>query len=182
MVRLVTAPLLHPVSLQEAKDHLRVTGTAEDGYISGLIGAATEAVQQVTRRQLEPATYDLFLDQFPSAGPIDIPLPPLQSVASVNYVDVNGVEQSFADFEADTVNGRVAPKFGAYWPEVRAVANAVRIRFTAGYPTGGTPFSIKAAILLLIGGLYEQRESQSPEKLHDNPAVDRLTWPFRVFA
>jgi uncharacterized phiE125 gp8 family phage protein len=181
MVKLVTAPINNPVSLAEAKDHLRVSGTAEDGYLSTLIAAATEAAQQITRRQFEPATYDLFLDGFP-AGPIGIPLPPLQSVESVTYVDPDGSEQTFAEFEADMVNGQVLPAYGTFWPATRDVPNAVRVRFVAGYPTGESPFSIRCAILLFVGGLYENRESHSPVKLNENEAAGLLLWPFRVFA
>jgi hypothetical protein len=42
------------------------------------------------------------------------------------------------------------------------------------------PFAVKAAALLLIGDLYENREAQGPA-LHENRTVERLLWPHRVF-
>ena len=38
---LVTAPSYYPISLAQAKDHLRVDHTDDDGYIQALIAAAT---------------------------------------------------------------------------------------------------------------------------------------------
>jgi uncharacterized phage protein (predicted DNA packaging) len=43
------------------------------------------------------------------------------------------------------------------------------------------PASVKAAILLLVGDLYENRLAQSEAKLTENRTVDRLLWPHRVF-
>lgn len=43
------------------------------------------------------------------------------------------------------------------------------------------PTSIKAAMLLIIGDLYENREAQMPTALHANKAVERLLWPYREF-
>ncbi|HEX7119400.1 MAG TPA: head-tail connector protein [Longimicrobiales bacterium] len=180
MIQLVTPPIQYPVTLDEAKQHLRIIDDAEDAYIETLIGTGTDVAETITGRQLEPATYELTLDAFP-AGPIDLPRPPLRSVERISYTDPNGVEQSFEDFELDTVRGRVLPDYGSHWPAARAAPNAVKVRFTCGYPTGETPFAIRSAILLLVGGLYENRESQTPHKLQENEAVGLLLWPYRVF-
>jgi uncharacterized phiE125 gp8 family phage protein len=180
MLKLVTPPLANPVSLEEAKEHLRVTGTAEDTYIGSLISAATEAVQVATRRQLGPATFDLLLGCFP-AGAIELPYPPLQGVESVTYVATDGTEKELAGYQTDIPGGRILPAYRSGWPLTRDVPSAVTVRFVAGYPTGETPYSIRAAILLLVAGLYENRESSGPVKLNDNPAVDRLLFPFRAW-
>jgi uncharacterized phage protein (predicted DNA packaging) len=39
----------------------------------------------------------------------------------------------------------------------------------------------KAAVLLIVGDLYENREASSEVQLKDNPTVDRLLWPLRVW-
>lgn len=41
------------------------------------------------------------------------------------------------------------------------------------------PSAIKAAALLFIGDLYENREGSSEKVLVANPAVDRLLYPYR---
>lgn len=43
-----------------------------------------------------------------------------------------------------------------------------------------TPAAIKAAILLLVGDLYENREGANVQEVKRNPAVDRLLFPYRV--
>lgn len=43
------------------------------------------------------------------------------------------------------------------------------------------PASIRAALLLIVGDLYENREAQSSVALRDNRTVDRLLWPHRAF-
>lgn len=180
MIKLVTPPAKTPVSLDEAKDHLRIIGTAEDPYISALLGAATDAVEKMSGRQLQTATFELSVGGFP-AGQILLPLPPLQSVEAISYTDPSGVEQSLTTFEVDTANRTVAPAFGEQWPATAAATNAVRVRFIAGYADGEVPFSLRAAILLLVGGLYENREAFNAAKLHDNQAVALLVAPYRVW-
>ena len=41
---------------------------------------------------------------------------------------------------------------------------------------------IKAAALLLVGDLYENREAQTDRQLFRNQAFDRLLNPYRVYA
>ena len=48
--------------------------------------------------------------------------------------------------------------------------------------TATTPGPIKSAALLLIGTLYEQRESQSERPYNHNPTFDRLLGPYRAYA
>lgn len=181
MLKLLTPALANPVSLEEAKAHLRVTGTDDDAYIGALVSASTDAAQQLTGRQCEPATFALYLDGFP-CGPIDLPRPPLQSVASISYVAPDGTVTDLAAFEVDTATGRVLPAFGSSWPATRAVPSAVTVTFVAGYPTGETPFALKAAIQLLVGGLYETRESEVIGTIVTaNKTVELLLSPYTVF-
>lgn len=64
------------------------------------------------------------------------------------------------------------------WPgTVTSAEDAYPILFTAA--PGPVPAPLKAAILLLVGDLYANRESGSEERLAENPTFDRLIWPFR---
>lgn len=159
---LVTLPSTEPVTLAEAKAHLRVTTTDEDALLDSLIPAARQWAEDFTRRALITQTWDYTLDAF--ADEIEIPMPPLQSVSSVKYLDVDGVEQTLAATEytvdAAATRGLVRSVYGKSWPSVRDQANAVTIRFIAGYGAApAVPAPIKAAVLLMLGELYARRET-----------------------
>lgn len=81
-IETLVAPALPPVTLEEAKAHLRVDHPDDDALIMGLIGAATEACERHTRRSLMARTLRLTRDYWP-LGPVELPRPPLLSVERV---------------------------------------------------------------------------------------------------
>jgi uncharacterized phiE125 gp8 family phage protein len=178
-LKLITEPLEHPITLAEARQHLRVTATAEDALILSLIYAAVEHAETFTRRRFITQTWDLVLDYFP-CHEIEIPNAPLQSVSSISYVDTAGSTQVMdaADYQVDVKSkpGRVRPAYGTVWPIPRTQMNAVEIRFVCGYGlAAAVPYPIKAGLLLLIQ-YFEQRDAN--EKLLQ--AAENLLSPYRV--
>jgi len=184
-LKLVTAPIIEPVTLEEARVHCKVTSTAEDFLLELAIRAAREHAEAYTGRRFVTQTWDYFLDCLP-IGEIELPYGPLVSVTSVKYFDEAGVEQTLATSEyqvdASSDPGRIAPAYGKSWPSARAQLNAVTVRFVCGY--GGlasVPFSIKAAILLIVGHLFEHREENQDFQVHEMPlGSERLLFPLRV--
>jgi uncharacterized phiE125 gp8 family phage protein len=164
-LQLITAPLEEPISLADAKLHLRETRDSQNAIITALIAVARRQVESITRRALITQTWDLHLDAFPAAGQaIEIPLSPPASVESITYVDADGVTQTWdaADYTVDTVTepGRIVPAYNESYPSTRDVFNAVTVRFTAGYGAAAdVPEGLKQAMRLLIGHLYLNRES-----------------------
>lgn len=65
-VQIVTAPVVEPVSLAEAKDHLRVRISDDDALISALIIAARQAAETITRRAIAQQQWKIVGDRFPS--------------------------------------------------------------------------------------------------------------------
>lgn len=181
---LITPPSAEPVSLSEAKAHLRETATDQDSLIMSLISAARGWAEDFTQRALITQTWDYKLDAF--ADEMEIPLPPLQSVTSIKYLDTAGAEQTLANTEytVDTAaeRGLVRLGYGKSWPATRAQANAVTIRFVAGYGAAATvPGTIKAACLLLLGELYARREHAiAGAPIATVPVnAEYLLWPYR---
>lgn len=170
---LVTAPAEEPLTRDEAKAHIRVDLDDENTLIDGLITAAREHVETVTRRALLTQTYDLYLDDWPCPRPgrpgwpweeleIKLPRPPLQSVEGIFYTPDGGQEQELAssEYEVDAVGepGRVVITGTLPADELKAV-NGVRINFVAGWESAeDVPQTIKQAMLLLLGDFYENRE------------------------
>lgn len=186
---LTEAPEAEPVLLAETKRHLRVDDPDDDALIENLITAARQHVEEVCRRQLLTATWILSLPGFPAGGgAIRLPRPPCQKVESLKYVDSAGETQILTettDYQvvADEWPAEVLSAYGKSWPAARAVPEAVLVEYDAGYGAAGAdvPASIRAAILLLVGHLYENREAATGEALKIVPmAVDSLLVPYRV--
>ena len=181
-----TAATEHPVTLTEAKAHLRVEHDSENAYIFTLIAAATDEAERWTRRQFVTATWDEYLDAFPDT--ILVKHPPLQSVTEIKYVDTEGVPQTLADtlytVDAHSFKGRIVPAFGLSWPSVRSVVNAVQLTYKAGYgdDAADVPAAIREAILLRVGGFYLNHEDVVIGTIATElPLASRcLLRPFRV--
>jgi uncharacterized phiE125 gp8 family phage protein len=185
----VTAPTVEPVSLAEAKLQCRVDISADDALITALIVAAREMAETITRRALITQTWDWVLDAFPQGDRLEIPMPPLQSVTSITYVDQDEASDTVSsdDYVVDTDGepGRVVLKSSATWPSVTLrVANGVAVRFVAGYGDAASdvPQAIRQAMLLTIGHWYENREdSVGVGNIQRIPiGATSLLWPYRV--
>lgn len=167
---LVTAPTAEPMTLAQAKLHLRVDDdiTADDALIGALVTAARRWCEQYTGRALVQQTWDLRQDC--NYGFIEIHKVPLQEVSAIFYIDEDGVEQTLDtdlyDVDIYSEPARITPAWNETWPDYRAVPNAWRVRFVAGYSVGSpadlaqnVPAELIAAMKLVIGHLYENRES-----------------------
>lgn len=184
-LKIFLAPATEPVSLAEAKAHLRC-GDDEDALITALIQAAREQAEHLLNRSLITQTWERVLDAFPA---VELPLgmPPVQSVSSVRYYDPAGAPQtldpSAYSLDADTDAGWIIPAYGTSWPDTIDTPNAVRVRFVCGY--GGAadvPAAIRSWILLRIGTLYKHREETvAGVSLAELPRtfIDGLLDPFR---
>lgn len=148
--------------MDEAKDWLRVTGTAEDNLILDLIASARQECENYTHVQLLTATYDVFFTEW--CDEFEIPRPPLQSITSVNYTDTAGAEQtvnsSLYTVDTSETPGKVRLAYNQSWPSgKRGFPNSIRIRFVAGYLSPAlVPTQLKSGMALAIGELYHHRE------------------------
>lgn len=191
-LKLVSPAETFPVTIEDAKRHLNVDFTDHDSLIEIYVAAATAHAEQFCGRAFAEQTFDYYLDAFPAdGGAIKLPMPPLYSVEGVFY----GPAASEQTFPADSyvvdrasAPGRVALVSGAAWPTLTEQANAVRIRFVAGYFLDDSPQDVlfpkdvRGAILLILGTLYANRETivigQSAVQLPW--AAEQLLRPHRV--
>ena len=184
---LVTAPAVEPISLSEAKEHLRVDGSDEDTLISGLISAAVSHVDAdgVLGRAMISQTWAYWTRSSP--GVVTLPMSPFQSLTSVEYYDADNALQSAtaSDFETRLAGDRVTlrPKSGKVWPPAYTREDAIKITYVAGFGAAATdvPQSIRQALLLLIGHWYESRTAVSEISMKEVPlAVGSLIGCERV--
>jgi len=178
-LQLITPPTVEPISLDEAKAHLRVDTDDDDLLISMMLTAARQYCETLTRRSLITQTWRLTLDSFPGPSLMGVPygtpfsLPghaillergPVQSITSITYLDMGSTLQTMpsANYVADLSGepARITPIFGQIWPINLPQIGSVQVQFVAGFgDTADTvPQELRQWIKLRLGALYENRE------------------------
>ena len=178
---LITAPTLEPLRIQETKDHLRVDTTDDDAIIDMHLERARVNVERYLRRALITQTWDVKYNWF--SEEMIVPLPPLQSVTNIKYIDGAGVEQTLSTdvYDVDTVcePGRIRRAYGQSWPSVRCQAYPITVRIVAGYGDNpeDVPSDIRQGMLLEIERLYD-RDDRIAQYLKDTAQC--LLYPYRI--
>lgn len=111
---------------------------------------------------------------------------PVQSIASVKYIDTNGDEQTVSSDDYDLIKRdghyHVAFKSDYVFPAL-SITNVpvVKIQYVAGYATA--PAALCHAILLMVGAWYENREETvigvPVARLPESVAINALISPYR---
>lgn len=164
IVTVITPPSVEPVTLTEAKAHLRVDFTTDDTYITSLITAAREQCEMIARRALITQTLELRLEAWPTGTSVSLPRSPVQSITSIAYTDDTGAAgtMSSADYllYAQPDPAVITLKPNKSWPTVSLMPGpSIAIRYVAGYGlAAAVPLRYKQACLLLIAHWYENRE------------------------
>lgn len=170
----ITPPALEPLTLEEAKKHLRVTASDDDDHIGDCITAARQYAENFLNRSLITQTLRMRADSFPDlpnntlkffvptysvesylaraislmSGPFYLQRPPVQAISGITYVDANGNLQTLAPaaylVDTDAEPARISPAYSTPWPVTRAQQGAVNITYTAGY--GDQPAQVPIAI------------------------------------
>jgi len=157
--KIATQPTVEPITLAEAKLHCRVTGTTDDTLITRLISAARVYAEGAIGKALAAKTVTAVCDSFPASGVIRLPVSPITALTSLKYKDKDGAE---TDITTDVITddfshpSQLLLKTDLSWP----TATLYQVNpITIVYAAGATPTdNIKAAMLLLIGHWYENRE------------------------
>jgi len=184
-IKRLSNPAIEPITLAEAKRHLRVDNNDDDDYITSLIEVARRAAEDRMERTLITTTWKLTLDQFPDA--IILPMPRIQAISTVIYTNRANEQVALASsdyfLDSDSEPGWLVPAVGKAWPLTLGI-NAVAVTYTAGYGSAASsvPAPIKQWILLAIGDLYDQFRSLSAEKpVVPQNFADALLDPYRFF-
>jgi uncharacterized phiE125 gp8 family phage protein len=187
-ITLLSNPSVEPVTLADAKAWLRVDTTDDDALITGLIPAARTLCEAIVKKTFVQQQYAWSFDYFPNrlvvtpatvvwdswlnsrlypytyAQQIYVPRPPLISVDSITFYDVNNVQQTLASnqylVELGTP-GRISPLPGSQWPMTADRLYSATVNFTSG--EGNSASAIQAnevlAIKQLVAHFYRNREA-----------------------
>lgn len=133
--------IIEPVTLADLKSRIKLTATADDSQLTGIITAAREFAERISNRCLTKRQLIYYRDNFPWPNePMIIPAPPLVSVDLIEYLTVDQTTDADTWLTWDPTEYRVATfnvpavvsaKAGAYPCPVRTPGN-VRVTFTAG--------------------------------------------------
>ena len=161
----VQPPTVEPVTLDEAKAHLRVTDSAQDSYIQALIRAAREWCEEFQGRAYLQQELVLHLERWPSGRSIRLPRPPLAEVVSVEYTradrTIATLDPAIYLVQAELEPGGLVLVPEASWPSDALMPGLpIRVTYRAG---AEQPDQVsqraRQAMLLLIGHWYESREA-----------------------
>ncbi len=183
---LKTPPVFEPVTLQDGKDHLRVSSEDENGLIHTYLMAARQWVEAYTERALCTQTWQMSLEGFPR----ELWLPrssPLQSITFVKYYDADNVLQTWNAANYYTASfhepAQIMPTQAATFPGHYCRPDAVQVEYVSGYAADACPEALRLAVLELAAHYYENREAvvvgtTAVEAPH---SVTALAAPWRVF-
>ena len=163
------SPEKEPISLTEAKLHLRIDHEDEDTLLSNLITLARQEIERLTGLCLAEQSWMLTFDRWPGRE-IRLPVWPVVMVDEIGYVDVDGdsyiIDASNYVLDQFSRPARIMMATNYSWPSVELwPVNGVQIMLTSGYnPDGCTgseemPMRYRQVMLLLIGHYYENREA-----------------------
>ena len=193
-VVVVTPPAAF-VSLATAKAHLRVEHGDDDVMIGAYVDAACANLDGPGAwlgRAIGVQTLRAEFDGF-EACLLPLPYPPLIDLTAVAYDDADGVAHtvSSADYSLDPRGALRA--YDATWPTARCWPGSVRVTYRAGYVrdaaadplVAAVPAPIVAAVLLMVGDLYANRETvvmgASVASVPMSTTVENLLNPYRVY-
>lgn len=176
---LITPPASLPVTVDEAKRHIREIGTEQDAVIEGLIEAAvshldgwTGSLGRCLVEQTWRADYGSFCREMP------LPLAPVTEIVSVTWRNEDG---QLATVDSDDyllkteADGTSHLRFrNAYsFPTGLYESDPINVTFKAGYPEvageSTVPSAIKVAIMLMVGHWFNNRETASADAMQEIP-------------
>jgi uncharacterized phiE125 gp8 family phage protein len=179
---------VEPLSVQDARNYLRVEVPDDDALIADMITAARLECERMNNRSFITTTWKLILDYLPFVGgyglwqgpsdrliaddgAITLPMPPLIAISSLTYIDQGGVSRSIdvSPTSPDVIvsagtPGRFYPAYGRFFPFAQPRPAAVEITYTAGYGPNpaDVPRNVVLAMRMLVSHYYEHRTTDAP--------------------
>lgn len=185
---ITTPPAIEPVSLTQAKAFLRVDGTAEDTLINSLISAARLHIETLTGLALIEQQWTFFLDRWPKARVLYLPIRPLLSIETINITDTSGTLVLWSadnyDIDANARPPRLLPAQGKNWLAPGSTPNGIEIKFKAGFGAiaADVPANLHQAVKFLMSEWFEHRlpmpDRTTPGDIP--PLVENLLRPYRI--
>jgi uncharacterized phiE125 gp8 family phage protein len=183
----VVTPPAPVVTWADADKHLRFFGDpTEQAYVESLIEAATATIDGPDGwlgRALGAQTLEARFDSSESCHLLELPCRPIRTVLSVKYLDANKQLITADPAGYELFGSELAPDGEWQWQGGFFGRETIRVQYVAGYAT--LPAPIRAAILLMVGDLFANRQTVVPTAnataVPMSLTVESLLQPYRVF-
>ncbi|WP_237155546.1 head-tail connector protein [Oryzibacter oryziterrae] len=159
--RLLSAPVVEPITLAELKAHLNLDGSGEDEVLTTLVVVARATIERLTGKLLLTQSWRITLDRLPPGGMLRLPLGPVQTVSAVRVYDAYGTATTWpgSSYTLDLVGEPARLLFNDSLPNPGKRLNGIEIDVVAGF--GATAASVPAelvqAVKLLAAHWYATR-------------------------
>jgi uncharacterized phiE125 gp8 family phage protein len=199
--KVIVPPDAEPISIEECRSHLEASPYADsdvdlldDTMITGWLAAAREYCEQFLGLSLSRRVLEVALDRFPNEDDdgdtaIELPFGPVLEVQSIgdssSSSDESGIDADTYRLDDYSSPSRLLPN--PSWPAMSG-ALAIRIRYVAGFGADSEwpdapelPWAARAAMLLVLGHLYANREESTDKAMESLPlGAESLLRPLRV--
>lgn len=131
----LTYPTSTIISLQEAKDHLRVTSNDEDALIQDCIKAATNHIESYTNQIFQSVTFCAYMDSVETYNCLEIWKYPITAISSIKYLNTSGVETTLdsSTYSTDLSDSPARIYLTSAPSTQQDKLNVWRVYFTAGF-------------------------------------------------
>lgn len=175
-----TEPSYYPVTLEQCKDALELTGnSAHDDKITIMLKAATDEAENYTGAFFAQRTVTLSYDV--AATYYRLPVSPVRAIDSVE--NLSTTYQAFTDFEADLDDVPPLVWFKSM-PSIDQSLKAIKFTLSAGYPSNNSPadadlipYAVKEAIIFHVYQSFLTRGELSDVARH---TFRNMLHPYRV--
>lgn len=165
-LRTITAPSCGLITLEDAKEHLRVDFTDDDRLISALILSASNLVEANVQRRYLAQTVEWVRDHWD--GKMVLPIAPGVSssnisITGITYVDLTSTTQTLDPslywVRPTSDTQAVVRRWYAVWPLLGDGAERVVIRFVITGDITTVPPLAQHATRMLVSHLYQNRDA-----------------------
>ena len=204
-IKIATEPTIEPISIEEAKEHLRLDDDIDDIPVLTFIKSARLWAEKFTGRSFITRTVQQFLDSTastldplyegmrtgvltrPYVNYIELAASPVLTVTSVNYYNDSDTQSTWAtsNYYVDNVSdlGRIYLRDGGTFPTDLRAANGLEINYTAGYGANRSdiPSDIRLAMLQYMTFAYEHRGDFERFPPPEPPKIlNNLLYPYKI--
>lgn len=180
--RVLTPGVYTSITLALFKQHLKWNedDTSEDTIMQVYLTSAIKQAEAYTRRVIDPATWQTFLDSFHD---FTFDVAPIVAISSVKYYDSANVLQTLPTSEYTWINNGADAyaelEFESDLPELYDRNEPVVVEFTAGYAT--YPSDLIGPILQYAADLFETRTNDVSGSLgHVTFGFHQRLFPYKM--